>query len=254
VVLLNGDGVKLIGPDGLRLDGRKDDELRPLRIDAGVLRNADGSALVEWGKNKVLAAVYGPREARPRHMQNPTRANVNVVYNMAAFSVEDRVRPGGPGRRSIEISKIVGEALAHVVFAEQFPRASIDVYVEVLQASAGTRCAGLVASSVALADAGIPMMDLVPACAAGKVGGRVVLDLSKEEDNFGQADLPVALVPKTGEIVLLQMDGHMTPDEFELAVGMASSACAKIHELQRDALRRRYAAEAMAPAEGEADQ
>lgn len=251
---MSGEGVKLIGADGLRLDGRKDDQLRPLKIDAGVLKNADGSARVEWGKNKVLAAVYGPREARPRHMQNPTRANVNVVYNMAAFSVEDRVRPGGPGRRSIEISKITGEALSHVVFAEQFPRASIDVYVEVLQASAGTRCAGIVAASVALADAGIPMMDLVPACAAGKVEGRVVLDLSKEEDNFGQADLPVAIVPKTGEVVLLQMDGHLTPDEFERAIQLATAACMSIHELQRDALRRRYAAEAIVSSESEVGQ
>jgi exosome complex component RRP41 len=241
---MSGEGVRLTRPDGLRLDGRKDDELRPLAIEAGVLKNADGSALVEWGKNKVVAAVYGPREAKPRHLQNPMRANVNVAYNMAPFSVDDRVKPGSPGRRSIEISKIVGEALSNVVFAEQFPRASIDVYIEVLQASAGTRCAGLVAASVALADAGIPMSDLLPACAAGKIDGRVVLDLSKEEDNFGQADLPLAIVPKTGDIVLLQMDGHLTSEELEKAVGMASSACMKIHDIQKGALRRRYASEA----------
>jgi exosome complex component RRP41 len=240
---------KLIGADGLRLDGRRPDELRPMKIEAGVLKNADGSASVEWGKNKVIAAVYGPREARPRHMQNPTKANVNVAYNMTAFSVEERVRPGSPGRRSIEISKIISEALEHVVFAEQYPRTSIDIYLEVLQANAGTRCAGLTAASVALADAGIPMMDLVPACAAGKADGVVILDPSKVEDNSGQADLPIAIVPKTGEIVLLQMDGHMTVAELEAAVGMAVPACMRIHELQRDALKRRYAVEALAAEE-----
>ena len=249
---MGGGVARLIGDDGLRLDGRTAEQLRPLKIDAGVLKNADGSAYVEWGKNKVLVAVYGPREARPRHMQNPQRANVNVVYNMAAFSVEDRVRPGGPGRRSIEISKITSEALANVVLAEQFPRTSIDIYIEVLQANAGTRCAGITAASVALADAGIPMMDLVPACAAGKVDGRVVLDLSKDEDNHGQADLPVAIVPKTGEIVLLQMDGHMTVEEFEKAMGMAIGACMRIYDMQRDALRRRYAVEVAAAENGEA--
>ena len=141
-----------------------------------------------------------------------------------------------------------------MVFAEQFPRASIDIYIEVLQASAGTRCAGLVAASVALADAGIPMSDLLPACAAGKIDGRVVLDLSKEEDNFGQADLPMAIVPKTGEIVLLQMDGHLTPEELERAMEMGASACKKIHELQKDALRRRYAAEAIMSGDAEVGQ
>ena len=60
--------IDLIDDNGIRIDGRKVDELRPLRIEAGVLKRADGSAYVEWGKNKVLAAVYGPRECHPRHM------------------------------------------------------------------------------------------------------------------------------------------------------------------------------------------
>ncbi len=63
--------IDLIDDNGIRIDGRKADELRPLKIEAGVLKRADGSAYVEWGKNKVLAAVYGPRECHPRHMQNP---------------------------------------------------------------------------------------------------------------------------------------------------------------------------------------
>ncbi len=119
----------------------------------------------------------------------------------------------------MEISKIISEALEYVVFTENYPRTSIDVYIEVLQANAGTRCAGLTAASVALADAGIPMRDLVPAVAVGKVNDQVVLDLNKEEDNFGQADLPIAMIPRTGEVILLQMDGHLTEAEFDQRPG-----------------------------------
>ncbi|UCE45930.1 MAG: exosome complex exonuclease Rrp41 [Methanobacteriota archaeon] len=233
------EGIKLIDENGKRVDGRMPDELRPLRIEAGVLKRADGSAYLEWGQNKVMAAVYGPRECHPRHMQDPTRALVQCHYNMASFSVDDRKRPG-PDRRSQEISKITSEALTNVVFTEYFPRTSIDVYVEVLQANAGTRCAGLTAASVALADAGIPMKDLVASCAAGKVADTMVLDLGKEEDNFGQADIPVGYIPRTGEIVLLQMDGDLTTDQFRTGLGMAVDACKRIYEVQRDALRRRY--------------
>jgi exosome complex component RRP41 len=129
------------------------------------------------------------------------------------------------------------------VFTENFPRTSIDVYIEVLQANAGTRCAGLTAASVALADAGIPMRDLVPAVAVGKVNDQVVLDLQKEEDNFGQADVPIAMIPRTGEVLLLQMDGHMTMDEFERAIEMGVGACKTIYGLQKEALQRRYAIE-----------
>src|SRR5512137_135467 len=130
----------LINADGkTRFDGRALDELRPLSIQAGVLKRADGSAYVEWGSNKVLAAVYGPREVHPRHLQNPARAIVQARYNMASFSVSERKRPG-PDRRSQEISKIISEAFTSVVFVEQFPRTTVDVFMEVLQADAGTRC------------------------------------------------------------------------------------------------------------------
>jgi exosome complex component RRP41 len=241
--------LKLIDERGLRLDGRRPDEMRALKIEAGVLNKADGSAFVEWGMNKVMAAVYGPRECHPRHLQNTERALVQCHYNMASFSVEDRKRPG-PDRRSHEISKIISEALTHVVFTEYFPRTSIDVYIEVLQANAGTRCAGLTAASVALADAGVPMRDLVASCAAGKVANTIVLDLGKEEDNFGQADIPVGYVPRTDEVVLLQMDGDLTREEFDKGLHMAVGACKKVYEVQRDALKRRYSAKAEGQGEG----
>ena len=231
--------IKLIDENGRRMDGRNRNELRPIRVEAGVLKRADGSCRIEWGQNKVIAAVYGPREAHPKHLQHPAKGIVQCRYNMASFSVGERKRPG-PDRRSQEISKVISNALENVIFVEQFPRASIDIFIEVLEANAGTRCVGLTAASVALADAGIPMRDLVPSCAAGKVQGTVVLDPMKEEDNFGEADLPIALLPKTGEILLMQMDGHFTQAEFEEAYGMATDACMRIYEMQKEALRRRY--------------
>ena len=231
--------IRLIDENGLRPDGRKLDELRPIKIEVGVLDNADGSAYVEWGNNKVLAAVYGPREVQPKYLQNPTKAIVQVSYNMAAFSGDDRIRPG-PNRRATEISKIIAESLECVIFTGKYPRSSIDVYIEILEADAGTRCAGLTAASVAVADAGIPMVDLVPSVAVGKADGQLVLDVGKLEDNKGQADMPLAYVPRTEEIVLLQMDGHFTRQELETAMNMAIDACKKIHVLQRDALKQKF--------------
>ncbi|MGB6500994.1 MAG: exosome complex exonuclease Rrp41 [Thermoplasmata archaeon] len=235
----------LLGPDGRRIDGRRLDELRPIQIQAGTLPQADGSAFVEWGANKVMAAVYGPREVHPRHLQQNDRAVIQCKYNMAAFSVDERKRPG-LDRRSQEISKVIGEAFQSVVFTEEFPRTSIDVYIEVLQANAGTRCAGLVAGSVALADAGIPMVDLLPAVAVGKISGAIALDLKKEEDNFGEADLPMALVPQSGRLVLLQMEGHMTEAELSTALDLGVVGCRDIYEKMKAALRARYTVTPMA--------
>ncbi|HYA54226.1 MAG TPA: exosome complex exonuclease Rrp41 [Thermoplasmata archaeon] len=230
----------LLSPEGLRIDGRKLDELRPIKIQVGTLHNADGSAFVEWGANKVMAAVYGPREVHPRHLQQNNKAVIQCKYNMAAFAVDERKRPG-LDRRSQEISKVIGEAFESVVFAEEYPRTSIDIYIEVLQANAGTRCAGLVAASMALADAGIPMVDLLPAVAVGKVAGKIALDLKKEEDNFGEADLPMALVPQSGRLVLLQMEGHMTEEELAQSLDLGVQGCRAIYEKMKQALRERYA-------------
>lgn len=225
--------------NGKRLDGRKPDDIRDVKIEVGVLHRAEGSCYLEWGGNKVLAAVYGPREAVPRHTQNPLRAIINARYNMAAFSVDDRKRPG-PDRRSREISKVISEALTNAVLVEKFPRAAIDVNIEVLDAEAGTRCAGLTAAAVALVDAGIPMKDIPVSCAAGKIDGTVVLDLGKEEDNFGEADLPIAINPRTGEVLLLQMDGHMTGDEFTKALDLAIKGCMHVSEIQKKAIMNKY--------------
>jgi archaeal exosome-like complex exonuclease 1 len=229
---------KFIDENGLRLDGRRVNEIRPMKMEIGVLSRADGSCYLEWGKNKVLAAVYGPRELHPRRLQKADSALIRYRYNMAAFSVEDRIRPG-PSRRSIEISKVSREAFEPVVLTHLYPGAVIDVFAEVLQADAGTRTAAINAASMALADAGIPMKGLVSACAVGKVDGQLVLDLNKPEDNYGNADIPMAMTAD-GEITLLQMDGDVTQEEFRQAVELCKEGCRQIIELQKETLKNKF--------------
>ncbi len=232
---------KLIDKDDVRIDGRKLDESRPVKIEVGVLANADGSAYIEQGKNKILAAIYGPKEVHPRHLALPDRAVLRCRYHMAPFSVEERKSPA-PSRREIELSKVIREALEPSVFVEYYPRTSIEIFIEVLQADGGTRCAGITVASLALADGGIPMRDLVVACAAGKVDGRLVLDLSDLEDKGGEADVPLALMPNLNAITLLQMDGGLTIDEFEKAVNLALDGCRQLYTLQKEALKSKYVA------------
>lgn len=231
--------VQLIDEKGLRVDGRGLDELRPIKMEVGILDKADGSAYIEHGKNKILAAVYGPREAHPKHIALADRAVVRCRYHMAPFSVEERKSPA-PSRRELELSKVIRESLEPAIMSEYYPRATIDIFIEVLQADAGTRCAGITAASLALADAGIPMRELVAGCAAGKIEGKVVLDLSDIEDKKGEADLPVAFMPKSNVISLLQMDGSLSEEEFRQALEMSTDACRKIYEMQREALRQKY--------------
>ncbi len=232
---------KLIDKDDIRLDGRKLNELRPTKIEVGILGNADGSAYIEQGKNKILAAVYGPKEVHPRHLARPDRAVLRCRYHMAPFSVDERKSPA-PSRREVELSKVIREALEPSIFVEYYPRTSIDIFIEILQADGGTRCAGITTASLALADAGIPMRDLVAACAAGKADGHLVLDLMDVEDKAGEADVPLALMPNLNAVTLLQMDGSLTIEEFEKAINLALDGCKQLYALQKEALKSKYVA------------
>ena len=230
---------ELIDSKGVRADGRKLDQLRPIKLEIGILDKADGSAYIEQGKNKILVAVYGPREAHPKHIALPDRAVIRCRYHMAPFSVYERKNPA-PSRREHELSKVIRESLEPVVLTDLYPRTVIDLFVEILQSDGGSRCAGITGASLALADAGIPMRELVAACAIGKIEGKLALDLSDSEDKYGEADLPVAYVPNANLVTLLQMDGELTTEEFNKGLEMAVEACKTIHTMQREALKKKF--------------
>ncbi|MEM2210393.1 MAG: exosome complex exonuclease Rrp41 [Nitrososphaerales archaeon] len=230
---------KLIDENGLRVDGRRVDELRPIKIEVGVLKNANGSASIELGKNKIIAAVYGPKEVHPKHMARPDRSLLRCRYHMSPFSTETRKSPA-PSRREVEISKVIREALEPALILEDYPRTAIDVYIEVLQADGGSRVASITAASTALADAGINMRDLVTGCAVGKVDGQIVLDLNDIEDKEGEVDMPIAIMLNLNQITLFQLEGILTPEEFKKAFEMALEGCKKIYQIQREALIKKY--------------
>lgn len=222
-----------------RKDGRKPGELRPIEIKAGVIEQADGSAMVRMGRTIAMAAVYGPREMHPRRMQKSEKAFLKTIYRMAPFSTTDRCRPGR-SRRSQEISMVTREALEPAIFLEEFPKTGIYLFIEIIQADAGTRTAGINAASVALADAGIPMRDLVTAVAAGKVGKEYFLDLEYKEEEETSADLPIAYMPRTKKITLLQMDGDLPVKDVRAVMQTAIKGCEMLYEKQKQALRERW--------------
>ena len=224
---------------GIRADGRKIDELRPYKLEVGILKNADGSAYIEFGKNKIIAAVYGPKEVHPKHMVKPDKCVLRCRYHMSAFSTDTRKNPA-PSRREIEISKVIREALEPAVLVEEYPRTAIDVYLEVLESDGGSRCAGITVAALALADAGINMLDLVSGCAAGKIDDTMVLDLSDNEDKEGEGDMPIAMMPVLNQITLMQIDGNITQEEFNKGIELATIGCNAMYEAQRKALMDKY--------------
>lgn len=224
-----------------RNDGRKFDQIREMQAKVGIIKSADGSAMFKIGKTIAIAAVHGPRDLYPKFMQNPRKGILRCNYNMMSFSVDERIRPG-PSRRSKEISLVTERALSPAIDLTSFPNAVVDVFVEIIQADAGTRCAGICAASMALADAGIPMKDLVVAISVGKVGDKILVDLDKDEEDYedGATDMPIAMLPRNGELSLLQLDGELEIKEIKEALELGRNACMKIYEIQKDALKKKY--------------
>lgn len=224
-----------------RFDARKFDEPREMEARAGIIKRADGSAMFRMGKTIVIAAVYGPRQLYPSFLQDPETGILRCNYDMLSFSVTERKRPG-PSRRSVEISLVTTNALLPAIDLSGFPNTVVDVFIQVIQADAGTRCCGICAASMALADAGIPMKDLVCSISVGKVGDKVVMDLNKEEEDYkdGATDIPVAIMPRSSEVTLLQLDGEVQKEDLVQALRLAEKGVDQIYKLQKQALKDKY--------------
>ena len=225
--------------DGKRIDGRKLEEFREIKIKVSNLKNANGSASFKFGNTYAQAAIFGPQEMHPRHLLDPQRSYIKCRYTMAPFSTKERIRPGR-SRRGTEISKVLKEALSSVIFLEDYPKTLINIYIEILQADATTRCAGLNAASLALVDAGIPMKNMISSCSVGKVGGEIVLDVDGLEDNYGDVDLAVATIANEDKFVLMQMDGIITREDLTKMLTLAKKGCSEVFEKQKQALKERY--------------
>jgi exosome complex component RRP41 len=223
-----------------RTDGRKFDELRGMKAKVGVVPSADGSAMFQSGKTRALAIVRGPRVLHPKHMENPQKGILRVTYQMMSFSVWDRIRPG-LSRRGQEISKVAEWALSEVIDLSAFPNSVVDVFIQIPQADAGTRVAGLNAAAMALAHSGLPMKDMISATAAGKIDKTLVIDVDKEEEDYkegeGSTDIPMAFTSRDKKITLLQLDGKISTEELKEAIEMGKKSCEKILDLQTKALK-----------------
>ncbi|MBU0979652.1 MAG: exosome complex exonuclease Rrp41 [Nanoarchaeota archaeon] len=225
-----------------RLDGREMDQCREMEAKAGVIGRADGSAMFRTGKTIAYAAVYGPRNLFPRFLQNPEKGILRVNYNMMPFSSKgERVRPGG-SRRSKEIAFVTKNALLPALDLSEFPNSVVDVFIELPQTDAGTRCAGINAAAIALADAGIPMKDFVASVSVGKVDGTVVLDLTYDEEAYDGpvADIPIAMLTRSGEVTLLQMDGEVNKEDMKKILQLGQKGINDIHKLQVKVLKEKY--------------
>ncbi|EIE24670.1 ribosomal protein S5 domain 2-like protein [Coccomyxa subellipsoidea C-169] len=226
--------MEFVSPEGLRLDGRRPKELRALRCQLGPLPQADGSALFEMGNTKVIATAYGPKVADNRSQALHNRAIVKCDYAEAAFSTGNRRQRRGRGdRKTTELASTIRSALEHTILLDLFPRAQIGVSVQVLQADGGVLGACINAAMLALANAGIPLRDMIAATSAGYLESTPLLDLNFLESTGAGPEVTLALHTNLDKVVILTEDSTIAAEPFEAVTELAQQGCKAVAHFMR---------------------
>ncbi len=235
----------------MRPSGRKSDEMRPVRIETGVSRHAEGSCLISVGHTKVLCTAT-LEEGVPGWMKGLGRGWVTAEYGMLPRATGQRMRreaKSGQSGRTQEIQRLIGRSLRAVVDLEALGERSIVVDCDVLQADGGTRCASITGGWVALklciewmkarrmlkTD---PLREEVAAVSCGVHGGEVVLDLDYMEDSEAETDANF-VITGSGGLVEIQATAEETPfseEQFDTMLKLARAGCAALVEKQREAV------------------
>jgi ribonuclease PH len=238
------------GTSLLRPDGRRKDQIRPVKITRDFTKYAEGSVLIEMGGTKVICTA-SVEEKVPPFLKDKGRGWVTAEYAMLPRATQERTQReavrGKQGGRTLEIQRLVGRSLRAVTDTAEMGERTVWIDCDVIQADGGTRTAAITGAFVALADAfkvlkkkdlikKRPLLDFLAAISVGKVGGEVMLDLAYEEDSLADVDLNLVMTGR-GRFVEMQGTAERLPfdkkdlDEF-LALGW--DGIQRLVSIQRD--------------------
>ena len=236
----------------MRPSGRAADQLRPVSLETGVNKHAEGSCLVRFGDTQVLCTA-SIEDSIPPWLRKSGKGWVTAEYGMLPRATTTRTpREAARGKqsgRTQEIQRLIGRSLRAVTDLSGFGERQIKVDCDVIQADGGTRTAAITGGYVALhlafqhmlevgALAAIPLRDEIAGVSCGIYQGNQILDLDYEEDSAAQADANFVLTG-AGDIVEIQMTAEEEPfsrDRFDAMLGLATGGVAELTALQRQAL------------------
>jgi ribonuclease PH len=237
---------------GERSHGRAAGELRPVRIERGYARHAEGSALIEFGDTRVLCTA-SVEERVPAFLKGRGQGWLTAEYGMLPRSTSTRsereASRGRQGGRTLEIQRLIGRSLRAVVDLSRLGERTLQIDCDVLQADGGTRTAAITGAFVAAYDAlrwlqarqrvaQLPVLDFVAAVSVGVHAGRVLVDLDYAEDSTCATDMNVVMTG-SGGFVEVQGTAEAAPfsqAELDQMLAAARSAIAVLVQRQRAAL------------------
>ncbi len=236
----------------MRADGRKPEEIRPVKITTGYIKHAEGSVLVEFGDTRVVCTASVDEQV-PRFLKGTGQGWVTAEYGMLPRSTGSRMRreaaQGRQGGRTMEIQRLIGRSLRAVVDFEALGERTVAIDCDVIQADGGTRTASITGAYVAMVEAvrhllaegtiqKDPIHGQVASVSVGIVNGEAVVDLNYEEDSSAETDMNVVM-NDAGAFIEIQgtAEGHaFRRSELDAMLDLAEPAIALLLEKQREAL------------------
>lgn len=210
----------------LRQDGRRKDQVRPVKVTRDFIQHAEGAVLIEMGGTKVICTA-SVEEKVPPFLRDKGRGWVTAEYAMLPRATKERTQReasrGKQGGRTVEIQRLVGRSLRAVIDMQLMGERTIWIDCDVIQADGGTRTTAITGSFIALADAcrvlqkkgllkKFPLSDYLAAVSVGKVGGEVMVDLAYEEDSLAAVDMNLVM---TGQGKYVEIQGTAERDPFD---------------------------------------
>lgn len=236
------EGKPLLNYDDRRVDGRKCDEIRPMYLKAGVIRQSNGSAYLETRGTKVICAVYGPRD-NPRKHDFSSKGTLTCTLQYAPFARKERPpRDSNTQHDTLnkEYSNLIRSALHHAICLDAYPKAQIDVHINVIEEEGNVLSHAIMVASTALADAGIQMLDVVTSASLVHSATDNVRLLDPTHGEMVHPDVcggvTVAYLPSLNQVSGLLHNGEQEVDETIKGINMCIEGCLRVHSLMKECL------------------
>lgn len=219
----------LLSISGLRNDGRKPNELRKLDIQLHPVDYADGSAIFSIGLTSALAKIKGPTECSRRSDEDKNKAIVEVNLTTTPFTSTDR-RGAPDTRKLMELSRMIQKTFETCICLENFPKQRIIIDCTIISDDGGRLSAAINATTLALIDASIPMVDFCCSC----TGVDHLVDLNRREET---SQVIVSMLPQRGKIVSVLSQARTTYNELEQVIETTCDGCRSIFDVMQNAVR-----------------
>lgn len=230
---------EIYSPEGLRVDGRRWNELKSFNCSINTHPNAaDGSSYLEQGNNKIITLVTGPQEPSSKGQVNVKQAKLSVTINQTKFAKMERSKSSHKNeRRIVEWQTSLVRTFEKSLMLHLYPRTSIDIQIHVLQLDGGILGAMLNGMTLALIDAGIAMYDFISGVSVGLYDTTPLLDLNSLEEN-AMSSVTIGTVGKTEKLSLLMVEDKIPLDRLESVMAIGIAGTHRIRDLMDKELRK----------------